>query len=83
MHNTLNKKTTMKVKFDIKRLGEDLSLQRRGLALRTTAKKINIPHATLHRIENGKQRDVHVSTLLKVCNWMDIEPSIYFNPVRK
>ena len=73
----------MKVKFDIKTLSRDLFEIRRerDKGLRVAAKEMDVPHATIYRIENGEHLDIHVGTLVKICNWLKIKPDIYFKKV--
>ena len=75
----------MKIKFDIKRLGKDVAEQRNALNIshRKAGKQMKVPHATLHRLEKGKQKDIHVKTLVKICQWLHFSPVRYFNFVIK
>ncbi len=56
---------------------EELSLklkQKRGnRGVREVAKEIGIGHATLSRIEAGKQPDL--DTFTKICKWLEIDPN--------
>lgn len=56
---------------------EELSLklkQKRGnRGIREVATEIGIGHATLSRIESGKQPDL--GTFTKICKWLEIDPS--------
>lgn len=60
----------MKSTFKLKELGKDLKSTRKTSkkSLRAAAKEMKVPHCTIHRIENGKHSDIHVSTLVKMCN---------------
>jgi len=56
---------------------EELSLklkQKRGnRGIREVAEEIGIGHATLSRIESGKQPDM--MTFIKICKWLGIDPN--------
>lgn len=56
---------------------EELSLklrQKRGnRGIREVANEIGISHATLSRIESGKQPDLE--TFTKICKWLEIDPN--------
>ncbi len=56
---------------------DELSLklkQKRGnRGIREVANEIGIGHATLSRIESGKQPDL--DTFTKVCKWLEIDPN--------
>ncbi len=56
---------------------EELSLklkQKRGnRGIREVANEIGIGHATLSRIESGKQPDL--DTFTKICKWLEIDPN--------
>ncbi len=56
---------------------DELSLklkQKRGnRGIREVANEIGIGHATLSRIESGKQPDL--DTFTKICKWLEIDPS--------
>ena len=56
---------------------EELSLklkQKRGnRGIREVAREIGIGHATLSRIESGKQPDLE--TFIKICKWLEIDPN--------
>jgi len=69
------------MKFDIKQLGLDLKLTRasRKTQLRKAAREMELPHATIFRLENNKQLDIHVATLVKVCKWVNTDPDVYFH----
>lgn len=61
--------------MDIRELGALLSRKRGNQGVRAAAKEIGISPSTLSRIEKGHVPDV--STLEKVCAWMEEEPSKY------
>lgn len=56
---------------------EELSLklkQKRGnRGIREVANEIGISHATLSRIESGKQPDLE--TFTRICKWLEIDPN--------
>ncbi len=56
---------------------EELSLklkQKRGKrGIREVAREIGIGHATLSRIESGKQPDL--ATFTKICIWLNVDPN--------
>jgi len=56
---------------------EELSLklkQKRGnRGIREVAQEIGIGHATLSRIESGKQPDI--ATFIKLCKWLEVDPN--------
>lgn len=56
---------------------DELSLQlkrkRGNRGIREVANEIGISHATLSRIESGKQPDL--DTFTKVCKWLEIDPN--------
>ncbi len=56
---------------------EELSLklkqQRGNRGIRAVASEIGIGHATLSRIESGKQPDL--DTFIKICKWLKIDPN--------
>ncbi|RJQ37893.1 XRE family transcriptional regulator [Candidatus Microgenomates bacterium] len=56
---------------------EELSLKlkhkRGNRGIREVAKEIGISHATLSRIESGKQPDLE--TFTKICKWLEIDPN--------
>lgn len=56
---------------------EELSLKlkkKRGTrGIREVAGEIGIGHATLSRIESGKQPDM--ATFIKICKWLDVDPN--------
>jgi transcriptional regulator with XRE-family HTH domain len=64
---------------------EELSLklkQRRGnRGIREVAREIGIGHATLSRIESGKQPDLQ--TFTKICKWLEIDPNSVLGFERK
>ena len=71
--------------FNIEKLGKDISAIRylTNTTLRQAEREMKIPHATIYRLENGKQEDIHISTLTKICKWTGIHPSEYFKSVKK
>lgn len=73
----------MKVKFDMKMLGKDLAERRRaqGASLQEIANKTKLPKCTVFRIEKGKQKDIHVTTLNKICGYTLFHPATYFTIV--
>lgn len=65
---------------------EDIKLEQISIAikdkrgnrgLREVAQEIGISHATLSRIEGGKQPDLE--TFSKICNWLNINPAKVLN----
>lgn len=71
---------TMITKFDIKKLGKELKSSRKSrlIGLRSASREMKVPHATIFRIERGEHLDIHVGTLVKICNWMSADPMWYF-----
>ncbi len=71
--------------FDFEKLGKDLSCIRylTNANLRQAEREMKVPHATIHRLESGKQKDIQISTLIRICKWTGISPTEFFNSVRK
>jgi transcriptional regulator with XRE-family HTH domain len=55
----------------------DTEMRKRGLSLRSTAVEIGVAHTTVVRLLKGDAADV--PTLLKVCKWLNVSPSLILN----
>jgi DNA-binding Xre family transcriptional regulator len=52
----------------------------RGHTLAEVSKATGVGKSTLHRIENGAENDIRMSTFLKLCTWMEIKPEVFILP---
>jgi DNA-binding Xre family transcriptional regulator len=62
--------------IDFARLSKLVKAKREGRGLREIAEEIgDISPSTLSRIEGERVDDVATSTLLRICDWLDVAPS--------
>lgn len=45
-----------------------------GLSAQRVGEALGIQSATLSRMHRGKIRDIHAHSLLKICEWADLNP---------
>lgn len=67
--------------FDIDKLSKDIYSSRNTgkkpvKSLREAAKEVGINHSVLTRVENGQTPAI--TTLIKICVWMEVNPGKYF-----
>ena len=61
---------------DFPRLAKLVKAKRGGRGLRETAAEVgNTSPSTLSRVESERLEDITVSTLLRLCDWLGINPS--------
>lgn len=69
----------MKFYFDNKKLFDSVKYKQvfkdriKGVEL---CEKINVSRSTLHRVKEGRKIDME--TFLKLCNYTDVEPAVFF-----
>jgi transcriptional regulator with XRE-family HTH domain len=62
--------------IDVERLGQRLRRVReeRGFTLQRLSKQTGVSTATLSRVERGGSRDIDGGTLVRLCEWMGVQP---------
>lgn len=68
------------LKFNYKLLGAIIKSKRDKNGLREIAAMINVSPTSLSRIERGIIDNLHIETLVKICNWLDMHPALFFSP---
>jgi transcriptional regulator with XRE-family HTH domain len=66
-------------RLDMSALAQLIRDRRGGQSLRQTAEDVGVSFSTLTRVENGAQPDL--TSFAKICAWLGVAPSRFFNPV--
>jgi len=64
--------------FDDELFRMDIAFMRKDMSLREFARKADIDHVTLHRVEKGIQKDMTIERYLSIANFLGNHPSRYF-----
>lgn len=65
--------------IDVARLGRQVRNKRmkEGFSLRELAEVTTLKIPTISRIERGDSKDLESSTLLALCNWLEVDPETF------
>lgn len=69
------------MKFDAEKFAATIKAKRGADTLREAAKQIGVCAATVYKLEQGKEMDIQ--TFIKLCAWLEKQPSEFFKTDEK